>query len=107
LGDRQQPALVLSPNPFYQIYEGAALLAGATPYYLPFLRMGFPIFDRIGNAHRLMVGYRGTRAFLFEVANLMMGHLPHATPDHWPLPEAAQRVARPGVSVSTPTGVTP
>ena len=35
--DRQQPALVLSPNPFYQIYEGAALLAGATPYYLPCL----------------------------------------------------------------------
>ena len=25
---------VVSPNPFYQIYEGAALLAGATPYYL-------------------------------------------------------------------------
>ena len=26
--------LVFMPNPFYQIYEGAALLAGATPYYL-------------------------------------------------------------------------
>jgi N-succinyldiaminopimelate aminotransferase len=26
--------LVLMPNPFYQIYEGAALLAGAKPYYL-------------------------------------------------------------------------
>ena len=26
--------LVLSPNPFYQIYEGAAVLAGADPYYL-------------------------------------------------------------------------
>lgn len=25
---------VVSPNPFYQIYEGAALLAGAIPYYL-------------------------------------------------------------------------
>jgi N-succinyldiaminopimelate aminotransferase len=25
---------VISPNPFYQIYEGAALLAGATPIYL-------------------------------------------------------------------------
>ena len=25
---------VVSPNPFYQIYEGATLLAGATPYYL-------------------------------------------------------------------------
>ena len=27
-------ALVAMPNPFYQIYEGAALLAGAEPYYL-------------------------------------------------------------------------
>jgi N-succinyldiaminopimelate aminotransferase len=27
-------ALVVSPNPFYQIYEGAALLAGARPYYV-------------------------------------------------------------------------
>jgi N-succinyldiaminopimelate aminotransferase len=27
-------ALVVCPNPFYQIYEGAALLAGATPYYV-------------------------------------------------------------------------
>ncbi|WJW76560.1 succinyldiaminopimelate transaminase [Thiohalobacter sp. IOR34] len=27
-------ALVLSPNPFYQIYEGAALLAGAEPWFL-------------------------------------------------------------------------
>ncbi len=25
----------MSPNPFYQIYEGAALLAGAEPYYVP------------------------------------------------------------------------
>ena len=28
-------ALVLCPNPFYQIYEGGALLAGAEPYYVP------------------------------------------------------------------------
>ncbi|MDH4463526.1 MAG: succinyldiaminopimelate transaminase [Acidovorax sp.] len=26
-------AMVVCPNPFYQIYEGATLLAGATPYY--------------------------------------------------------------------------
>src|SRR5690348_7465982 len=26
---------VICPNPFYQIYEGAALLAGAKPYYVP------------------------------------------------------------------------
>jgi N-succinyldiaminopimelate aminotransferase len=28
-------AIVICPNPFYQIYEGAALLAGAKPYYAP------------------------------------------------------------------------
>jgi len=33
--DRSKAPLVLMPNPFYQIYEGAALLAGATPHYLP------------------------------------------------------------------------
>jgi N-succinyldiaminopimelate aminotransferase len=32
--DPNANALVLCPNPFYQIYEGAALLAGATPYFI-------------------------------------------------------------------------
>ena len=32
--ERDAQALVVSPNPFYQIYEGAALLAGAQPHYL-------------------------------------------------------------------------
>jgi N-succinyldiaminopimelate aminotransferase len=33
--DASQPdPLVVCPNPFYQIYEGAAYLAGATPYFV-------------------------------------------------------------------------
>jgi N-succinyldiaminopimelate aminotransferase len=32
--DIRNDPLVLMPNPFYQIYEGAALLAGAEPYFL-------------------------------------------------------------------------
>lgn len=32
--DRSRSPLVLLPNPFYQIYEGAALLAGAEPVFL-------------------------------------------------------------------------
>ncbi len=31
--DKNKDALILMPNPFYQIYEGAALLSGATPYF--------------------------------------------------------------------------
>lgn len=30
---RSDKPLILIPNPFYQIYEGAALLAGATPFF--------------------------------------------------------------------------
>jgi N-succinyldiaminopimelate aminotransferase len=33
--DRTKPnPIILSPNPFYQIYEGAAILSGAEPYFL-------------------------------------------------------------------------
>jgi N-succinyldiaminopimelate aminotransferase len=32
--DERNAPLVVIPNPFYQIYEGATLLAGAEPYYL-------------------------------------------------------------------------
>ncbi len=32
--DRTRDARVVAPNPFYQIYEGAAVLAGAQPIYL-------------------------------------------------------------------------
>jgi N-succinyldiaminopimelate aminotransferase len=32
--DAARDPLVLMPNPFYQIYEGAALLAGAAPHFL-------------------------------------------------------------------------
>lgn len=47
--NRSDDALVVSPNPFYQIYEGAAYLAGAKPYYLNCVaENGFiPDFDAV------------------------------------------------------------
>jgi N-succinyldiaminopimelate aminotransferase len=33
LDPAEKDAIVVSPNPFYQIYEGAALLGGARPYF--------------------------------------------------------------------------
>ncbi|MGB5734598.1 MAG: succinyldiaminopimelate transaminase [Thiohalocapsa sp.] len=50
--DPSSEPLVLMPNPFYQIYEGAALLAGAKPWYLPCsAEHGFvPDFDAVDNA---------------------------------------------------------
>ncbi len=50
--DRSDGPLVLMPNPFYQIYEGAALLAGAEPRFLDCrAENGFrPDFDRVSEA---------------------------------------------------------
>ena len=41
---------VLLPNPFYQIYEGATLLAGATPWYYDAGTTAPPDFDAIPDA---------------------------------------------------------
>lgn len=60
----------------------------------PLFRVGFPVFDRVGNAHRCYVGYRGTMNLIFEIANLMIDRIAHHHPDDWPLtPEARQAAA--------------
>ena len=53
---------------------------------IPFFRIGFPMFDRLGAGHVLTVGYRGTRDLIFALANLIIAdrednHQP--TPDTW------------------------
>lgn len=50
--DRANNPLIVSPNPFYQIYEGAAILAGAEPYFLPCLEENqfIPDFEAVPDA---------------------------------------------------------
>ena len=52
IADRKPNALVMMPNPFYQIYEGAALLSGAEPFYYNTLKENayLPDFDAIDEA---------------------------------------------------------
>jgi nitrogenase molybdenum-iron protein alpha/beta subunit len=38
----------------------------------PFYRLGFPIFDRLGNGQRCTIGYRGTIQLLFDLGNLFL-----------------------------------
>jgi nitrogenase molybdenum-iron protein NifN len=45
--------------------------------------MGLPTFDRLGAAHRLTVGYRGTRDLIFEIGNVFLANEHHNTPDTW------------------------
>lgn len=39
---------------------------------IPLYRVGFPIFDRIGSAHMIHVGYRGTMENIINVANIFI-----------------------------------
>jgi nitrogenase molybdenum-iron protein NifN len=50
---------------------------------LPLIRAGFPIFDRLGAQDVLRVGYRGTRALLFEVANAVQARIHRHAPEDW------------------------
>ncbi len=44
----------------------------ASGFDIPLMRIGFPIFDRLGAAQRVYAGYKGTRDFLFELGNLLL-----------------------------------
>ena len=48
---------------------------------IPLMRVGFPIFDRLGSQHKLRVGYEGARNLIFEAANIFEGARHEATPD--------------------------
>jgi len=71
----------------------------------PLFRVGFPVFDRIGNSHRCYVGYRGTMNLIFEVANLMMEQIAHHHPGDWPLPQTAVDLAARDPALAVPIPV--
>ncbi|MBE9046083.1 nitrogenase iron-molybdenum cofactor biosynthesis protein NifN [Pleurocapsales cyanobacterium LEGE 10410] len=43
---------------------------------IPLYRMGYPIYDRLGNGSRCLVGYKGSMQFLFDLGNIFIeiGH---------------------------------
>jgi nitrogenase molybdenum-iron protein NifN len=43
-------------------------------------RAGFPVYDRLGGAHRVAIGYRGTRDLIFQLANVLIDHPGHGAP---------------------------
>jgi len=73
---------------FEALAEGADLLVthshgrqAAGRLGIPLLRVGFPVFDRLGSQHKLRVGYQGARDLIFEVANIFEGARHEPTPE--------------------------
>jgi nitrogenase molybdenum-iron protein NifN len=50
---------------------------------IPLFRIGLPIFDRLGAAQQVTVGYRGTRDLIFAVGNIFLGNAHEPTPETW------------------------
>jgi nitrogenase molybdenum-iron protein NifN len=48
---------------------------------VPLLRVGFPIFDRLGNQHKSRILYEGARDLIFEVANIFESVPQQITPE--------------------------
>lgn len=50
---------------------------------IPLFRMGFPVFDRLGATHRLLIGYRGAKETLFRISNLFLAREESPDPETW------------------------
>jgi nitrogenase molybdenum-iron protein NifN len=50
---------------------------------IPFHRAGLPMFDRLGAAHAVSVGYRATRDLIFEIGNIFLANMHEPHPDSW------------------------
>ncbi|MEI9401884.1 nitrogenase iron-molybdenum cofactor biosynthesis protein NifN [Mesorhizobium argentiipisi] len=48
---------------------------------IPLMRVGFPVFDRLGSQHKLTIVYQGTRDLIFEVANVFQANQPAPRPE--------------------------
>ncbi len=47
---------------------------------IPLMRVGFPIFDRLGSQHKLTILYQGTRDLIFDVTNIFQADQHAPTP---------------------------
>ncbi|MEM9977372.1 MAG: nitrogenase component 1, partial [Cyanobacteria bacterium P01_D01_bin.2] len=53
---------------------------------IPLYRLGFPVFDRLGNGQRCTIGYGGTTQLLFDIGNIFLEadeHAAHAQVHGW------------------------
>ncbi|GLI94094.1 nitrogenase iron-molybdenum cofactor biosynthesis protein NifN [Methylocystis echinoides] len=50
---------------------------------VPLYRMGLPMFDRLGAAHEVSVGYRGTRDLIFKIGNIFVNRVAEPNIDSW------------------------
>ncbi|MGO9006332.1 MAG: nitrogenase iron-molybdenum cofactor biosynthesis protein NifN [Beijerinckiaceae bacterium] len=56
---------------------------------IPLFRLGLPTFDRLGAAHQVSVGYRGTRDLIFAIGNIFIANMHEPNPTTWTGPDSS------------------
>lgn len=79
IGDLEDLADLLAANPVDMVCANSHAADLAQRLSVPLVRVGFPIYDRLGEFRRTRQGYAGIRDTLFELANLM-GERRHRQP---------------------------
>ncbi|TIX51632.1 nitrogenase iron-molybdenum cofactor biosynthesis protein NifN [Alteraurantiacibacter aquimixticola] len=51
--------------------------------HIPHFKVGIPMFDTLGAAHLVTIGYRGTRDLIFTLGNMLMEHHHEPQPEDW------------------------
>lgn len=72
IGDLEELEKLANHENAELIIGSAHCAASAERLGLPHHRAGFPQYDRLGGPARCSIGYRGTRATLFDLANLLI-----------------------------------
>jgi nitrogenase molybdenum-iron protein NifN len=85
IGDLEDIAIMLEQAPADLLFANSHASDLAEQLALPLIRIGFPIYDRLGEFRRTRQGYAGVRDSLFELANLMQDSHHHQPIYHSPL----------------------
>ncbi len=78
IGDLEDLADRLAQHPADMIFANSHAAGLAERLHLPLVRIGFPIYDRLGEFRHTRQGYAGMRDTLFELGNVMRQRHLHA-----------------------------
>lgn len=88
-GDLEDLQQLLSHQPADLLVANSHARDLAEQFALPLIRVGFPLFDRLGEFRRVRQGYAGMRDTLFELANLLRDRHHHTALYRSPLRQGA------------------
>ncbi|HBS5604695.1 TPA: nitrogenase iron-molybdenum cofactor biosynthesis protein NifN [Klebsiella quasipneumoniae] len=95
-GDLEDLQQLLSHQPADLLVANSHARDLAEQFALPLIRVGFPLFDRLGEFRRVRQGYAGMRDTLFELANLLRDRHHHTALYRSPLRQGADPQQAPG-----------